>query len=198
MTRTQQQIRDSVSMATPAAYVEALPLFMGAAGPLYYAEQFALALALEAVPSTSGKPFLDMIAHGQGLERTLDETSESLRLRIKTKPKRVTPAALRELLAGILDPLEIPFQLIEHWRIRLKVRTTGGPAYMNEAYASNNTLMGGFHGVTVILPTATPDAVRLSVAAALSKARAAGTRVWIIREDGLVPTVPPHPGGTYV
>lgn len=198
MTRTQQQVRDAVTALVPPAYVEMLPLAIGVAGPLYLAEQFAHDLSDQTQPATSTAPFLDLIAHGQGLERVTDEPNYVLRLRIATQPKRVTPTALEALLRGLLWPLEVEYQLVEHHRIRLKVRTTGGTPYMNEARASNNCMLGGFHGITVILRPYTSDADRLAVATALSKARAAGIRVWIIREYGLNPTIPPNPGSTYV
>lgn len=198
MTRTQQQVRDAVTGLVPPAYVEVLPLAIGVAGPLYLAEQFAHDLSDQAQPSTAGAPFLDLIAHGQGLERGPDEPDYVLRLRIATRPKRVTPTALEAMLHGLLWPIEVEYQLVEHHRIRLKCRTTGGTPYMNEARASNNCMLGGFHGITVILRPYTSDADRLAVATALSVARAAGIRVWIIREDGLTPTIPTNPGSAYV
>lgn len=198
MTRTAQQVRDAVTALVPPAYTEVLPLAIGVAGPLYVAEQMARGLADFTLPTSSTSIGLDLIAEGQGLERATGEDDYTLRLRIKTKPRRVTPGAIEAMLHGLLWPLEVEYQFVEHWRIRLKLRTTGGPVYMNEARASNNCLLGGFHGVTVILPDYASDATRLAVATALSGARAAGIRVWIVRETGLTPTIPPHPGSTYV
>lgn len=53
--------------------------------------------------------------HGdtRGLTQSEGETEDSFRLRMRTLPDTISPAAMRRTAASILDPLGIPWQLLE-------------------------------------------------------------------------------------
>lgn len=72
-----------------------------------------------AFPNTLGKTQdLDGLGSNREVSRALGETDDQLRVRIRSLPDVVSPDAIRRAVSRRLDPVGLPFDIIEIWEHR--------------------------------------------------------------------------------
>lgn len=82
-------------------------------------------------------PALDLVAEDRGLGRGAAEGDASLALRTRTLPDTVSPGAVRRLVAGLLAPAGLPYDLVETWEHRYQEcydapsPNAGTPSYLS-------------------------------------------------------------------
>lgn len=103
--------------------------------PPYGDITFAVAQPADAVGGAA--PMLEGLGADRGITRRPGESIDAYRLRIRTLPDTVSPAAIRRTVASILAPLGIGFDFIETWQIEYQTSfdapspNAGTPTYLN-------------------------------------------------------------------
>lgn len=103
--------------------------------PAYGDITFVVAQPADATGGTA--PMLEGLGADRGITRRVGESADAYRLRVRSLPDTVSPAAIRRSVASILAPLGIGFDFIETWQIEYQTcfdapsPNAGTPTYLN-------------------------------------------------------------------
>jgi hypothetical protein len=201
MARSTDELLEQLERFVPPQLQPLRPVLAGIAAMLRRAEiagdDFAGAVSIGGAEGV----WLTLLARGYGVERSTDETDDSLRTRLRNVEDKLTKARILAVVNALLAPhTSEQAQLLEHW---------ANGAYLDQdAYADQALLLDQHNAFTLLCPLigempygdawcdqsyADDDAycgsgtgmhpVYDAIVAEVERLRAAGVRWWLVVEE---------------